>query len=105
MSNTNVSNVNLEFVPWFVVFLVLFAFVFLCSASFTLVGMIKQRTANAKPLAVVASDESVDDLGVKETLQDQSGHQARERLNWMANETQRPIDYLYSSAEQTRLTY
>ena len=97
------SNVNTEIVPWFVVFLVLFAVMFLCSASFTLIDMIKTRSKNSKPLELVASDESTDDLGVKETLLDQSGSQARERLTWMADETQRPIDFPYSNAEQTRL--
>ena len=99
------SNVNTEIVPWFVVFLVLFAVMFLCSASFTLIDMIKTRSKNSKPLELVASDESTDDLGVKETLLDQSGSQARERLTWMADETQRPIDFPYSNAEQTRLIY
>ena len=96
---------NTEIVPWFVVFLVLFAVMFLCSASFTLIDMIKTRSKNSKPLELVASDESTDDLGVKETLLDQSGSQARERLTWMADETQRPIDFPYSNAEQTRLIY
>ena len=99
------SNVNTEIVPWFVVFLVLFAVMFLCSASFTLIDMIKTRSKNSKPLELVASDESTDDLGVKETLLDQSGSQARERLTWMADETQRPVDFPYSNAEQTRLIY
>ena len=99
------SNVNTEIVPWFVVFLVLFAVMFLCSASFTLIDMLKTRSKNSKPLELVASDESTDDLGVKETLLDQSGSQARERLTWMADETQRPIDFPYSNAEQTRLIY
>jgi len=99
------SNVNTEIVPWFVVFLVLFAVMFLCSASFTLIDMIKTRSKNSKPLELVASDESTDDLGVKETLLDQSGSQVRERLTWMADETQRPVDFPYSNAEQTRLIY
>lgn len=96
---------NTEIVPWFVVFLVLFAVMFLCSASFTLIDMIKTRSKNSKPLELVASDESTDDLGVKETLLDQSGSQVRERLTWMADETQRPVDFPYSNAEQTRLIY
>lgn len=99
------SNVNTEIVPWFVVFLVLFAVMFLCSASFTLIDMLKTRSKNSKPLKLVASDESTDDLGVKETLLDQSGSQVRERLTWMADETQRPVDFPYSNAEQTRLIY
>lgn len=101
----NTAAKNIQVVPWLVVFLVLFAVVFLCSAGFTLVDMVKRWRRNSKPLELVANDEFADDLGVKDTLLDQSGHQPKLEMNWMSDETQRPIDYLYSKSEDTRLLY
>jgi hypothetical protein len=105
MNTGLVNNANREVVPWIVVFLVLFAVVFVCSAGFTLVELIKRRRKNSKPLELVANDEFADDLGVKDTLLEQSGHQPKLEMNWMPDETQRPIDFLYSKSEDTRLMY
>jgi hypothetical protein len=101
--NTAMANANRELVPWVVVFLVLFAVVFSCSCVFTLYDDISNLPK--KPLKLVSSDEGKDDLAYRNILADESGVQLRERLPWTANETQRPIDFLYSKSDQTRLLY
>jgi len=101
-TNANVvNNVNAT-LPWLVVFLVLFAIVFCCSSSFTLIENIKRRIKNRKPLNLVISEDVKDDIGVIASIEEQSGREPRSRINWRDVPTQRPIDLVGTTSENAR---
>lgn len=98
------SNTNKELVPWCVVFLVLFAIIFLCSSFWTIVDSNKKK--KGEPLSLVAGEYmDTDDLGIRETLMDDSGFKeapSKSRLQWLHKATQMPVEYLYSDSQWTR---
>lgn len=96
-----VNNVNAT-LPWLVVFLVLFAIVFCCSSTFTLVENIKRRIKNRKPLNLVISENAKDDIGVIASIEEQSGREPRTRINWRDVPTQLPIDLTGAASENAR---
>ena len=97
----NVNNVNAT-LPWLVVFLVLFAVIFCCSSSFTLIENVKRRLKNRKPLNLVISEHTTDDIGVIASIEEQSGREPRARINWRDVPTQIPIDLLGTASENAR---
>ena len=103
MSNivNNVNNVKAT-LPWIVVFLVLFAIIFCCSSSFTLIENIKRRLKNRKPLNLVISEDAKDDIGVIASIEEQTGRTPRSRINWHDVPTQRPIDLSSTTSENAR---
>ena len=96
-----VNNVNAT-LPWLVVFLVLLAVVFCCSSTFTLVENVKRRLKNRKPLNLVISENTTDDIGVIASIEEQSGREPRARINWRDVPTQIPIDFPGTASENAR---
>lgn len=88
------NNTDIDLVPWAVVFSVLAAIMF-CSSSLTTFfsskssKMKKAILADTEPLFVEDEDEWQPEESVERTL-------------WMARETQRPVDYMYSASRLTR---
>lgn len=97
----NMRQAEEEYLPWIVVFMVLFAVIFCSSSMATFVQSLHKKAPPT--LNLTQSQEGEDDIGLSQYMKDSQGEEVGlSRTLWMSDETQRPIQYAYSNAEFTR---